>query len=213
VFSRPQVTVAFLTISSSILSSFHISTDNIVSLCLGMTINRPNRPETIVFFVMIVSTRLLWVCNGPSILVEEFNARPTSIRSTVSRMKRVFNRYYYHVECCVTHYKTFCCRIDTWSGNSCRVEKCRIVHLEVAFDDCSFSLAGSVFGTEQILGIDLEFHMLKPGDADNCQEHGHQKKVPGMSGHHMAESVKGFRQPFIDAFYAASHVCRTKSKR
>lgn len=95
----------------------------------------------------------------------------------------------------------------TWSGDPRRIEQGRVVHLEVALDNRSFRLAGPVFGTEQIFGIDFEFHPLKSGDADERHEHGHHKKVPGTFGHDVAEFVERSCQPFVHAFHAASHVC------
>lgn len=70
-----------------------------------------------------------------------------------------------------------------------------------------------MFGTEQKLGIDFELHSLESGDTDNRQKYGYHEKVPGMSGYDVAKPIKGFCQPFIDAFYAASHVWKKQNKR
>lgn len=97
--------------------------------------------------------------------------------------------------------------VPTRSGYPRGIEQRRIVHLEVALDDRAFGLSGPVFGTEQVLGIDFELHPLESGDTDDRQEHGNHEKVPRVPGYHVPEPVKGFRQPFVDAFNAASHVC------
>lgn len=82
----------------------------------------------------------------------------------------------------------------------------------MTLDDRPFGLAGPVFGTEQVLGINLELDPLESSNADNRQEHGHQEKVPRVFGHHEPESVEGFRQPFVDEFYTASHAWKNKNK-
>lgn len=99
----------------------------------------------------------------------------------------------------------------TWSSNPRWIEQRRIIHLEVALDDRPFGLAWPVFGTEQILGIDLKLDPLESSNTDNRQKHRHQEKVPRSLGHHVPESVEGFRQPFVDEFYAASHACKNKT--
>lgn len=98
--------------------------------------------------------------------------------------------------------------VYTWSGDPRGIEKRWIIHLEVALDNRSFGLARPVFGAKQIFGIDFELDALETSDADDRQKHGYQKKVPGVFGDDMAESVEGFRQPFVNALYAARHgVC------
>lgn len=98
--------------------------------------------------------------------------------------------------------------VFTRPGDPRGIEKRRIIHFEVALDNGSFGLARPVFGAEQIFGIDFELDVLESSDADDRQKHGHQKKVPGMFGDDMAESVEGFRQPFVNTLYAARHgVC------
>lgn len=82
----------------------------------------------------------------------------------------------------------------------------------MALDYRSFGLAGSVFRAEQVFRIDFELNSLKSSDADDRQEHGYHEKVPGMFGYHVAESVEGFCQPFVNEFYAASHVCEREKK-
>lgn len=98
----------------------------------------------------------------------------------------------------------------TRSSDPRRIEKCRIVHFELALDDRPLGLPGPLFGTEQVLGIDFKLDALESGYTDDGQEHGHQKEVPWMPGHHVAKPVKCFRQPFVNAFYAARHICKTK---
>lgn len=83
----------------------------------------------------------------------------------------------------------------------------------MAFNNGPFGLSRSVFGTEQVFWIDFEFDPLESCDTDGRQKYGYHEKVPRMFGHHVAEPVKGFRQPFIDEFYAASHVCKMKKMK
>ena len=96
--------------------------------------------------------------------------------------------------------------ILTWPSDATHIEPAGVVGLEEGFHYSPLVLAFPAHGAKQVLGIHLILHPLETGDADQCQQNGHDEEVPWVMTHSDAQAVEGRMKSLVHPGQPTAHV-------
>lgn len=88
----------------------------------------------------------------------------------------------------------------TCSCNPGNVKLFAVVNFEELLHHSSFVFPFAIYGTEQVLGIDVVVQPLIPSHSQKCEEDRYDQKIPRVFTNDESQLVKGSVEPIIDDF-------------